>query len=193
MRLPLPPEVAMILDVHFVDVSTGFVYAGSDPDVTKSNGIIAKTTDSGRTWKIVYRSQRPFELMWKGSFPTRAVGFATLQNYTGEAAQDPEAHVTPVAARFVVKTTDGGDTWQELPVTQDPAMQEFGIGFVDAQRGWIGALPNGFATTDGGRTWEAVKSMPLAANKIRIVRDGSGAHVWSIGLDVRHLDLVPTP
>lgn len=192
-RLPLPAEIAMILDVHFVDVSTGFVFAGSDPDVTKSNGVIAKTTDSGRTWKIVYRSARPFELMWKGSFPSRAIGYATLQNYTGEAAQDPEAHVTPVAARFVVKTTDGGDTWRELPVTQDAAMQEFGIGFVDDRRGWIGALPNGFATTDGGATWVAVKTMPLAANKIRVVRDGAGAHVWSIGLDVRHLDLLPTP
>lgn len=190
-RLPLPPEIAMILDVHFVDVSTGFVFAGSDPDVTKSNGLIAKTTDSGRTWKIVYRSARPFELMWKGSFPSRLVGYASLQNYTGEAAEDPAAHIAPIAARYVVKTVDGGDTWKELPVTQDAKMQEFGIGFVDEQRGWIGAIPKGFATTDGGATWTAVDSMPLAANKIRVVRDATGARVWSIGLDIRHLDLVP--
>ena len=190
-RLPVPPEVAMILDVKFVDVSTGFLFAGSDPDVTKSNGIIAKTTDSGRTWKIVYRSARPFELMWKGAFPSRAIGYASLQNYTGEAAADPEAHVTPVAARFVVKTTDGGDTWAELPVTADAAMQEFGIGFVDDQRGWIGALPQGFATTDGGRRWQPAPGMPKAANKLRVVKDGTGAHVWAIGVDVRHLDLVP--
>ena len=190
-RLALPPEIAMILDVKFVDVSTGFVFAGSDPDVTKSNGLIAKTTDSGRTWKIVYRSARPFELMWKGAFPSRQIGYATLQNYTGEAAQDPEAHVTPVPARYVVKTTDGGETWKELPVTSDNAMQEFGIGFVDDQRGWIGAIPKGFATTDGGATWKAVDTMPLAANKLRIVRDGDKARVWAIGLDVRHLDLAP--
>jgi photosystem II stability/assembly factor-like uncharacterized protein len=190
-RLPLPPEVAMILDVKFLDANTGFVFAGSDPDVAKSNGLIAKTVDSGRTWKIVYRSKRPFELMWKGSFPSRAIGYASLQNYTGEAAQDPAAHITPVPDRFVVKTTDGGDTWAELPVVQNPAMQEFGIGFVDERRGWIGALPTGFATEDGGATWKPVATMPLAANKLRIVHDGAAVHVWAIGLDVRHLDLAP--
>ncbi len=191
-RLPLPPEVAMILDVKFVDVNTGFLFAGSDPDSAKSFGIIAKTYDSGRTWKIVYRSTRPYENMWKGTFASRRVGYATLQNYTGEAAQqEPAAGITPVAARFVVKTDDGGDTWRELPVTSDATMQEFGIGFADEQRGWIGAIPTGFATSDGGATWTAAPSMPKAANKLRIVLspDGKAARVWAIGVDVRHLDL----
>ena len=190
-RLALPPEVAMILDVKFVDVSTGFVFAGSDPDVTASHGLIEKTTDSGRTWRKVYESARPYELLWKGAFPTRQVGYATLQNYTGEAAADPEAHVTALAARFVVKTVDGGETWRELPVTSDATMQEFGVGFVDERHGWIGAIPAGFETTDGGATWTPAPAMPKAANKLRIVRDGAGAHVWAIGLDVRHLDLAP--
>ena len=188
-RLPLPAEVAMILDVKFVDPSTGFVFAGTDPDVVQSHGLIAKTTDGGRTWKTVYESTRGYELMWKGTCPTRRTCYATLQNYTGEAAQDPAAHVTPVASRFVVKSDDGGDTWRELPVVDDASMQEFGIGFVDDRHGWIGALPTGFETIDGGATWKPVASMPKAANKLRVVVDGDTAHVWSIGLDVRHLDL----
>lgn len=187
-KLALPPEVAMILDVKFVDVSTGFVFAGSDPDVTKSNGLIIKTSDSGRTWKIVYRSARPFELMWKGAFPSRLIGYATLQNYTGEAAQDPEAHVTPLPARYVVKTIDGGDTWKELPLASDNAIQEFGIGFADDRRGWVGAIPHGFQTEDGGATWTEAH-LPVAANKLRVVHDGPTTHVWAIGIDVRHLDL----
>jgi len=186
-RLALPPEIAMILDVKFLDPSIGFVFAGDDPDVAKGHGLIAKTFDAGRTWKIVYRSQRPYELMWKGSFPSRRVGYATLQNYTGEvAAEDPQAHVTPIAQRYVVKTDDGGDHWRELHVADDPKMQEFGVGFVDEHHGWIGTLTGGFETRDGGATWAAVPTMPKATNKIRIVRDGGATVVWGIGFDLRH-------
>ncbi|MCE9578991.1 MAG: hypothetical protein K8W52_38055 [Deltaproteobacteria bacterium] len=190
-RLALPPEVAMILDVHFLDPSIGFVFAGSDPDVTKSHGLIARTTDAGRTWKVVYQSTRPFELMWKGSFPSRLVGYASLQNYSAEAAKDPAAGVAADAHRYVVKTIDGGATWTELPVVEDGAVQELGIGFVDERHGWIGAMPHGFETTDGGATWQPVASMPVATNKLRVIRDGDKVDVWAIGVDVRHLTLAP--
>jgi photosystem II stability/assembly factor-like uncharacterized protein len=192
-RLALPPDIAMILDVHFLDVSTGFVFAGDDPDVAKSHGLIARTTDAGRTWQIVYRSPRPYELLWKGAFPSRRVGYASLQNYSVEAAADPGAGaaITAVAERFVVKTEDGGATWRELPVVTDPKLQELGIGFVDERHGWIGGAPRSFETFDGGATWRPVTTMPVATNKIRIVRDaaGRGADVWAIGVDVRHLRL----
>ncbi|HEX4422903.1 MAG TPA: hypothetical protein VH165_33535 [Kofleriaceae bacterium] len=132
-RLALPPDIAMILDIHFLDVSTGFVFAGDDPDVARSHGLIARTIDAGRTWQVVYRSARPFELLWKGSFPSRRVGYASLQNYSAEAAADPDAAkqgppIAAVADRFVVKTEDGGATWRELPMVQDPKVQELGTG-----------------------------------------------------------------
>lgn len=190
-RIALPPQIAMILDVKFLDPSTGFVFAGTDPDAAKSHGLIAKTADGGRTWKTVYESKRPYELMWKGTFPSRRVGYATLQNYSAQAARDPATGVTADPKRFVVKTEDGGDTWRELPMVEDPNVQEFGIAFVDEQHGWVGAAPTGFATTDGGATWVAQPAMPVAANKLRVVRDGDRATVWAIGLDVRRLELTP--
>ncbi|MEQ1567100.1 MAG: hypothetical protein ABMA64_15785 [Myxococcota bacterium] len=190
-RLPLPPEVAMILDVKFLDPSTGFVFAGTDPDVSLSNGLIVKTTDGGRTWRAVYRSGRVFELMWKASFPSRAVGYATLQNYSGEASKDPEAHVEAVPTHYVVKTEDGGETWTERPMVDDVTVQEFGVGFVDERHGWVGAIPTGFETTDGGATWTAAPTMAKATNKIRVVPTPTGAEVWGIGVDLRHLTLVP--
>ncbi|HEY4180348.1 MAG TPA: hypothetical protein VGM90_26075 [Kofleriaceae bacterium] len=192
-RLPLPPQVAMILDVKFVDSSVGFLFAGTDPDAAKSHGLILKTLDSGRTWKTVYESTRPYELMWKGSCPTRTTCYATLQNYSGQVADDPALASQVSPQRYVVKTEDGGATWRELPLINDVAVMEFGIGFVDEQHGWVGAVPSGFETVDGGAHWTAVPTMPLAANKLRIVRDGTGAHLWAIGLDVRHLDLTPSP
>ena len=190
-RIALPPQVAMILDVKFLDPSTGFVFAGTDPDAAKSHGLIAKTVDGGRTWKTVYESKRMYELTWKGTFPSRRVGYATLQNYSAQAARDPATGVTADPKRYVVKTEDGGDTWRELPMVDDPKVQEFGIAFVDEQRGWVGAAPTGFATTDGGATWIPQPEMPVAANKLRVVRDGDKATVWAIGLDVRRLELTP--
>jgi len=192
-RLALPPEIAMILDVHFLDVSTGFLFAGSDPDVARSHGLIARTSDAGRTWTVVYESARPFELMWKAAFPSRMVGYATLQNYSVEASQDPDAHVDADPHRFVVKTEDGGATWTEHPLVEDASVQELGIGFVDPLHGWVGAMPHGFETLDGGATWTVVETMPKATNKLRIVPDGDGVAVWAIGLDVRHLSLAPAP
>lgn len=193
-RLKLPPEVAMILDVKFLDPSNGFVFAGSDPDVATSHGLIARTQDGGATWKIVYDSKRPFELMWKGACPSRQVCYASLQNYSAQAARDPKSGVTPENHRYVVKTVDGGTTWTEMPVAEDGSIHEFGIGFVDDRHGWLGAAPHGFETLDGGATWKAVEAMPMATNKIRIVRDGDKAEVWAIGVDVRHLSMArPAP
>jgi photosystem II stability/assembly factor-like uncharacterized protein len=70
-------------------------------------------------------------------------------------------------------------------------VQEFGVGFVDAQHGWVGAIPTGYETRDGGATWTAAPQMAKATNKIRIVHDGDKVHVWGIGVDVRHLELAP--
>ena len=91
----------------------------------------------------------------------------------------------------MVKTEDGGATWKEVPLVTDPAVQELGIGFVDARHGWVGAMPHSFETLDGGATWKAVETMPKATNKIRFVRSAGKVDVWAIGLDVRHLSLVP--
>jgi photosystem II stability/assembly factor-like uncharacterized protein len=192
-RLALPSQIAMILDVKFVDTSTGFLFAADDPDPAKSHGLIAKTTDSGRTWKTVYLSRRPYELMWKGSCPSRRVCYATLQNYSAQAAQDPASGATAVSQRFVVKTEDGGDSWTELPMVDDPRVMEFGVGFVDERHGWVGAVPTGFETDDGGVHWKPSASMPKATNKLRVVHDGDQAHVWAIGVEVRHLELARGP
>jgi photosystem II stability/assembly factor-like uncharacterized protein len=179
-RIALPPEAAMLLDVKFVDVNTGFVFAGSDPNVEVSNAVILKTTDSGRSWRVVYRSARPFELTWKASFPTRDVGYATLQSYNPDPA---------LAQRYVLKTMDAGDTWQELPLVVDSKVQTFGVGFVDERQGWVGGVPHGFETKDGGATWTAAPELGVAANKIRVVVDGDARAVFGIGKDLRRLRL----
>ncbi len=77
-KIDVDPLAAMLLDVHFFNRNEGFLAAASSADVSQSNALILATKDGGKTWKQVYRSQRPFELTWKMSFPSREVGYVTF-------------------------------------------------------------------------------------------------------------------
>ena len=176
--LDLSAHTKMILDVKFFNESEGFIMGASDTDTTKSNAVILATKDGGATWKRVYQSTRPFELTWKASFPTRKTGYVTIQSYNPDKT---------ASQRFVAKTTDGGDTWSEIPLINDHAVRQFGIGFADERTGWVGTSNGGYQTTDGGATWTFV-DMGRAVNKVRIVPDAGskmGFVGYAIGVDVR--------
>jgi photosystem II stability/assembly factor-like uncharacterized protein len=168
----------MILDVKFFDENRGFIMGASDTDTEKSNALIIATHDGGATWKKVYQSNRPFELTWKASFPTRDTGYVTIQNYNPDKT---------ISQRYVAKTIDGGATWNEIPLVNDHAVRQFGVGFADEKIGWIGTTTGGYQTIDGGATWTSVADMGRASNKVRIVRDGNGFVAYAIGLDVRKI------
>lgn len=180
-RVDLGADARMAFDVHFFDHNHGIVAAGTQDDLERSNALILTTEDAGRTWTPAYRSTRPFELTWKIAFPTRQVGYITLQSY------DPD---TTVTRRYVAKTSDGGRTWREMPLVDNAKVREFGVAFVDSLRGWVGAVPHGFSTSDGGRTWARV-DFGNAVNKIRVVRDPVGTRVVAIGTELHVLDLPP--
>ncbi|MBL9148670.1 MAG: hypothetical protein JNM94_08255 [Phycisphaerae bacterium] len=173
-RRSLPESAAMAFDVHFFDRDHGVVAAGSSANVAESNALILTTADGGATWTEAYRSARPYELTWKIAFPTRDVGYVTVQSY------NPDPTVT---ARVVAKTTDGGKTWTELPLASDAKVRAFGVAFLDASRGWVGAMPHGFETTDGGATWNRV-DFGNAVNKIRVLPAADGTHAFAIGTEV---------
>lgn len=181
-RGSLPAEAAMAFDVTFLDERRGFVAAATDADVSRSRALILATEDGGDTWREVYRSGRPFETTWKLSFPSDTVGYCTVQSY------DPD----PAASRrFVAKTTDGGRSWTEIPLVDDHAVRAFGVAFTDEATGWVGAMPHGFQTTDGGATWTKA-SFGNAVNKIRLVRGEGGTTAYAIGVDLHKLERAPT-
>jgi hypothetical protein len=70
------------------------------------------------------------------------------------------------------------------------AVRQFGVGFIDAQTGWIGAVPHGLATTDGGQTWTPA-TFGNAVNKIRLVRTPTGVTGYAIGVDVHRMRMAP--
>jgi photosystem II stability/assembly factor-like uncharacterized protein len=177
--IDMTPHTAMILDVKFFDAMNGIVFGASDSDVQKSHARILRTQDGGVTWKIVYESKRPYELTWKGSFPDAKIGYATIQSY------DPDP---TNGQRYVVKTTDGGRSWKELPLVNDAKVRGFGIGFHNARIGWVGTSTGGYQTVDGGKTWTPVE-MGRAVNKIRVLPTATGFVAYAIGTDVYKLDV----
>ena len=90
--------------------------------------------------------------------------------------------------RVIVKTTDGGKSWKEVVLVDAPAVQQFGIGFLDEKRGWVGCRAGGYETRDGGKSW-APGAFGAAVNKIRVVRDATRTRVFAIGTDVYRLDV----
>ena len=168
-------DCKMLFDIKMFDKNNGFVCAASDEDMEKSNALILKTSDGGKTWKKVYQSNRPFEGTWKASFPTKEVGYVTIQSYN----PDPN-----VKQQRIAKTTDGGETWKEINLVEDAGAREFGIGFIDENHGFVGTMNTGYETKDGGKTWTKV-NLGMACNKIRIYKDANGkVYGYAIGVDV---------
>ena len=173
-QTPIADHAAMAFDVHFFDRNHGVIAAASDTNVAESNALIITTADGGKTWTKAYQSSRPYELTWKIAFPSRKVGYVTIQSYNPDKA---------ASQRFVAKTTDGGATWEEIPLIDKHSVRQFGVAFVDELRGWIGAVPGGYQTIDGGATWSPVK-FGNAVNKIRLLKTPSGTEAFAIGTQV---------
>jgi photosystem II stability/assembly factor-like uncharacterized protein len=175
----LSAHTKMILDVKFFNESEGFIMGATNANSAESNALIIHTKDGGATWQKVYQSNRLYELTWKASFPTRDVGYATIQSYNPDKT---------VSQRHVAKTTDGGKTWKEVLLVNDHAVREFGVGFADVNLGWVGTSNGGYQTTDGGATWTFI-DMGRAVNKIRIVKNGNGFVGYAIGVGVAKISV----
>ncbi len=177
--LNLSEQAGFILDVHFFDEMNGLVCSNAAMGEGKTQAQMLRTSDGGKTWASVYRSGRNTENCWKMSFPSARVGYATVQSYDTDPSADQ---------RVVIKTTDAGRTWTELPLVKDIQAREFGIGFASETVGWVGTMNAGYETRDGGKTWTPV-SFGRAVNKIRVVRAGDKARAFAIGADVHRLDM----
>lgn len=171
-------DAQMLFDIKMFDNKVGIACAATDADITKSNALILRTEDGGKSWVNVYQSNRSFETTWKVSFPTEKVGYVTIQSYN----PDPQA-----SQQRIAKTSDGGITWQELDLVNDAGAREFGIGFLDENHGFVGTVNSGYETKDGGLTWDSI-DLGRACNKIRIYKENRNRYGYAIGVDVMKLE-----
>ena len=140
----LSSKMSMLIDAHFSTPLEGVIVgmnAGS-PSVCA----VMRTTDGGKGFETVFSSKTAGSLCWKVQFPSATVGYVSVQ----DAADGPGTFA---------KTTDGGKTWEELPLPTEgnptagyPAL---GIGFITENIGWVASEtashPN-YRTRDGGKT-----------------------------------------
>ncbi|MCU0404643.1 MAG: hypothetical protein MUE99_08850 [Chitinophagaceae bacterium] len=170
-------DCKMLFDIKMFNTKEGIACAASDENIAQSNALILMTKDGGKTWEKVFQSTRPYETTWKVSFPTRQVGYVTIQSYN----PDPAA-----TQQRIAKTTDGGKTWTEINLVEDAQAREFGIGFLTPEHGYVGTMNSGYVTYDGGASWQKT-NLGRACNKIRLYTLPSGKiYGYAIGVDVMY-------
>lgn len=172
-----------LVDLHFFNPDTGYAIGTSSPNYLSGNGRIIYTTDAGNTWSIVHTSAHTNEICWKISFPSRQVGYVSLQAFANSGWQ------------YFLKTIDGGATWSDLNISTaggpSGSYNIQGIGFINEQVGWVGGGGSNYHTTDGGVTW-TVQSWGETLNRFRFLNDSvayaAGKKVYrmsrlAVGLD----------
>ena len=146
-------------DVQAIDANTAYLLSIGPGEASK----IYKTSNSGRDWTLQFTNLNP-----KAFFDA----FAFWDSRTGIAMSDP------VDGHFIlIKTTDGGATWNELPPATSPEAMEGDGGFAAsgtciAVQGksnvWLGSgggkVARVFRSTDGGATWKSAATPINAGN-----------------------------
>ena len=157
-RLTAPPEGAELdfRGLAALDARTTILMsAGEGP---KGLAKLFRTADAGRTWTVVYETREPGSFLDTIAFRDARVGYVL-----GD----------PVGGRwFLLRTRDGGRTWQRLPgpvAAPDEAAfaaSNSALFLGPGREVWIvsGGLAKGrvHRSVDDGRTW-SVSETPLAA------------------------------
>ncbi|MEM6648241.1 MAG: YCF48-related protein [Bacteroidota bacterium] len=139
----LAPLATTLVDAHFFDAQNGIIVGGGDGDwYQKGRAVVLRTTDGGESWERVFTSSDVGEWAWKISFPTPETGYVSVEHGDALARR---------GSAKVLKTTDGGRSWTERAVPNAAPLQ--GIGFIDANTGWVSGRGTDHVTTDGGETW----------------------------------------
>lgn len=137
-----------LIDVYFQDEMTGFAVGGSG-DALDGDAVVLRTENGGKTWSKVFQSTRQAGIQgewgWKISFPTKMVGYVSVEYRANPNSNDAK----------VLKTTDGGLTWKEIAVKGSKTNLGLqGIGFVTPNLGWASGRGVTSVTNDGGETWQ---------------------------------------
>lgn len=151
-----------LVDMYFFNPDSGFAVG---MDTTNNHAVVLYTKDGGIHWEIKHTSAHQNEWAWKISFPSRHIGYVSLQTFNNSS--------------YFLKTTDGGNSWVDLPNLGFTNFTPSGIGFANNQLGWQGPHP-GFQnndyiieTTDGGLTWTQNQNAKNV-NKFRMINDTLG-------------------
>ena len=125
----------------------GFQFDGN------AGGIMGKTIDGGKTWKII---DYPFNDIISVSFVDNNIGYVSMLTASGNIG------VTYLGSKLI-KTIDGGNSWQVIQ--QNPNDNKgtgyYNLFFKSEQEGYY--TNHGiFHTLDGGKTWQKESNIPAS-------------------------------
>ena len=170
-------------DMAFVSPRVGFV-AGDPSPVHYGPTMIYRTTDGGRSWQPVWTCKAKVAMggvtrsfgcnIGQIQFPSPNVGYAVAKDWcVGMGCGAPP---------LIVKTTDGGETWNIMTGPGDLEKDWVtGIFFLDEQTGFarLGSAKL-HMTTDGGTTWRGIVASPGSAIQFADPLVGWGVELgWS--------------
>ncbi len=141
-ELTLPSGLqTSFFDIFFLDENTGWALGGQ---------VMVYTTDGGGTWNTSTVPELGERMINAVFFTSPTVGFA-VGGVPGDSQADPP---TTGHDGFIMKSTDGGKTWQMLQ--EGYSGELFRVVFAGAQQGW--ACGGGTAglilhSADGGDNW----------------------------------------
>jgi photosystem II stability/assembly factor-like uncharacterized protein len=144
----IDPNLASgLIDITFLSANLGFA-SGSRlyNSGSKRESVVLKTTDGGLSWTKVFADTTIGGRIWKLQFVNGLVGVGSIEPIYADTVA-------------IIKTIDGGDSWQIMPVghRSSYAWGTQGVGFISEQKGWVGGYYHGmFETNDGGLTWDTL-------------------------------------
>jgi photosystem II stability/assembly factor-like uncharacterized protein len=145
-----------LLTAFFLDRRTGWLVAADLPNDGSPLALTAfRTGDGGATWRRSAVGSASVQQSEDGigplnlSFVDAGHGWLRVTSrLPGQGAEDETG--------TLLRTTDGGRTWERLPDAPAPGA----VRFVSRRRGWQSRIGGLQETRDGGRTWTAVPAPP---------------------------------
>lgn len=149
----------------FMDALQAWVVFSPSPTASSSSSppqlVVARTSDGGQTWQETTIVPQTSAFARQITFLTPQLGWLLLSEGAALGSEGVE----------VLRTTDGGATWQTMARTSNttpnrPGSLPFagvksGISFISPTTGWITGMMEGlYQTQDSGTTWYR-QSLPL--------------------------------
>lgn len=140
-------DTAILGKVQFVNSTEGWISGGV--------GDLLHTTDSGVSWTVV--TPFPDDSVWCSSDP--AVSMSWINQTHGWKINSYGPEYGNSYGVVVHRTTDGGNTWQKIDISNSPGDFGFQIQFVDVNTGWLlyfnftTQVATFLKTIDGGDNW----------------------------------------
>jgi len=152
------PQGNRLSQIQFVDSLHGWI-------LSEYGGSLLRTINGGSSWEI---SAMP---LW-----TNRIHFVDRLNGWCVGSGAPP---------FIMRTSDGGKTWEDLPIPEERNTGDYynfyGLHFLDVFNGYITDSARGiFYTPDGGLTWVKQRTI-LPPREIRSIWFVDSLRGWAIG------------